>query len=126
MGRKTPPCEVYPAWTQARFWGFIRSALRSGSSRWPPKYQVLQEARRAYNGPNKRQKWEFLCAKCNNWYATKEISVDHIEPVGTLKAYEELPDFVRKLFCGVEGLQVLCSTCHNEKTQQERKNAKSS
>lgn len=120
MPRKTPPCEVYPEWTQARFWGFVRSGLRSASSRWPPKYQALANAKRKYEGPNKRQKWEYQCASCGGWFPTKEVSVDHIEPVGTLKDYEDLPEFVQRLFCGIEGLQILCSSCHSKKTKEER------
>jgi 5-methylcytosine-specific restriction endonuclease McrA len=82
---------------------------------------VLNASKRPYSGPNKRQKYECLCAKCGNHYPLKEAAVDHITPVGTLKSFDDLPGFVERLFCGVEGLQVLCETCHNEKTQEERR-----
>ena len=51
----------------------------------------------------------------------KQISVDHIEPVGTLRDYDDLPNFVRRLFVDEEGLQILCKDCHDKKTQAERK-----
>lgn len=46
--------------------------------------------------------------------------MDHIEPVGTLTSFDDLPAFVEKLFCGIEGLQVLCDADHQEKTNSER------
>lgn len=120
MGVKTPPFEPYPEWTQARFFGFLRSALRQASSRWPPKYKVLQASRRAYNGENKRRKWEFKCAECGDWFPQKEVAVDHIIQVGTLKKFEDLPGFVERMFCAESGLQVLCTECHKAKGTEER------
>lgn len=121
MARKTPPFEAYPTWTTARFWGFIRSALRAASSRWPPKYQVLHEARRASQSSNKRQRWDYQCAECTKWFPQKQVKVDHKIPVGTLKDFDDLSEFVRKMFCPVEGLQVLCGPCHDKiKTPADR------
>jgi hypothetical protein len=50
--------------------------------------------------------------------------VDHIEPVGTLRTFEDLPEFCRRLFVGIDKLQVLCKTCHNKKTLAETKERK--
>ena len=44
MGKKTNPFIHYPAWTEARFWTFVRSALRSAWNRYPVKFEVLKEA----------------------------------------------------------------------------------
>jgi 5-methylcytosine-specific restriction endonuclease McrA len=110
-------------WTSARYFGFIRSGLRRMSARWPVKYQVMEEARRKYTGPDKRTKWEYQCNHCNQWFKTKDIQVDHIVPAGSLKTFEDLPRFVETLFCERGNLQVLCTECHNVKTQEER-NAK--
>jgi 5-methylcytosine-specific restriction endonuclease McrA len=105
--------------TEAQFWGFVRSGLRSKSQRWPPKFAVLQDAKRTVKG--KRHKYEYQCALCKKWNKMTEVSVDHIVPVGTLRCYNDLPGFVERLFCEKEGLQVLCRECHNTKTQEERK-----
>lgn len=90
------------------------------STRWGPKYETMNDARRPNESSNKRMKWEYQCALCDRWFPQKEVSVDHIVPVGTLKCYEDLPEFVEGLFCGKEGLQVLCKGCHSIKTQDER------
>lgn len=107
--------------TESAFWGMLRSALRQKSRWWKPIEEAKKLARRTYKGPNKRQRWEYQCAECKEWFKDKEVNVDHIIPAGSLKCYEDLAEFVRKLFCEVKDLQVLCTTCHNKKTQDERK-----
>ena len=119
----TPKTRNAGTMTESAFWGFIRSSLRQKSRWWKPVSQAKEKAKRKYKGPNKRQKWEYQCATCSNWYPNTEINVDHIIPAGTLRSANDLPGFVERLFCEVDNLQVLCSTCHNIKTQKE-KNAK--
>jgi len=106
--------------TESAFWSFIRSALRQKSRWWKPITQCKMKARRAYKGPNKRQKFEYQCKQCTNWFAEKNINVDHIVPVGTLRCANDLPGFVERLFCEADNLQVLCSKCHDSKTQNEK------
>ena len=120
MAKKTPPFEHWPDWTTARFFSFIRSALRAAFNRYPPKYEAIKQAKRDKKDGG-RQKYEYLCAECNGLFPQKEIQVDHITPAGTLKCFEDLPEFCKKLFCGVDGLQILCKTCHSIKTKEERK-----
>lgn len=106
--------------TESAFWSFIRSALRQKSRWWKPITQCKHQARRAYKGPNKRQKFEYQCNQCKKWYAEKQINVDHIIPAGTLRSALDLPAFVEKLFCEADNLQVLCSGCHDIKTKNEK------
>ena len=121
--RKQPVDKPYGdgRYTKAAFFSFIRSALRQKSRRWPPIYSTLNAAKRPSKSKNKRLKWEYKCAGCKRWYPHTEVSVDHKEPAGTLRDYSDLPEFVRKLFCEREGLQVLCKDCHDKKTAEERK-----
>ena len=118
---RTPPYAPYPAWTTAKFFGFLRSALRAGYNKYPVKWEVLKAAKRPYKGPDKRCKWEYRCANCGGWFKAKEVSVDHVVPAGALNSFEDLPGFVERLFCGVEGLQVLHKACHDAKTAKERR-----
>jgi hypothetical protein len=119
MAKRTPDWGEYPAWSTARFFGFLRSALRSAYNRYPPKFEVLREGRRAVTG--KRHKWEFQCAECKKWHQQKNIQIDHKEPAGKLQTFEDLPTFVKRLFVGAHGLQILCAPCHHKKTSEERK-----
>jgi len=106
--------------TESAFWAFIRSALRQKSRWWKPIYLAKVNARRSYAGVNKRQKFEYQCNHCKKWFPEKKVNVDHIIPAGTLTCANDLPGFVERLFVEIEGLQVLCSDCHNEKTKNEK------
>lgn len=116
----TPPFPAYPEWTESKFWGFVRSGLRSTFSRWPPKYQAKAEARRPYVGPNKRQKSEYQCAICKKWHPDKDVEMDHIIPCGSLKSYDDLAGFLERLACSKEGYRLLCKPCHKRRTQEEK------
>jgi 5-methylcytosine-specific restriction endonuclease McrA len=89
-------------------------------TRWKPIKATKDAARRKYVGTNKLQKWEYQCNKCKKWYKDKEIAVDHIKPVGSLRSSDDLPFFIENLFCEVDNLQVLCSGCHDKKTFSEK------
>lgn len=89
--------------------------------RWPPKWEVLKDAQRPYKGPKKSQKYEYQCDECTEWFVQKDVEVDHIIPCGSLKTYDDLPGFVRRLFVGKDGLRVVCKPCHKTKTQEARK-----
>lgn len=117
---KTPRTRNAGTMTESAFWSFIRSALRQKSRWWKPITQCKNEARRAYKGPNKRQKFEYQCAECTNWYPEKKINVDHIQPAGSLNSSADVAGFIDRLFCEQDNLQVLCETCHNAKTQLEK------
>lgn len=110
MPTKTPSNKNYPEWSDAKFWSFVRSGLRAKWVKWPPRYEVLKDSRREVSG--KRHRWEVRCSVCKKWWQQKHIQVDHIEPVGTLKDYSHLAEFVRKLFVPKEKLRAVCKTCH--------------
>jgi 5-methylcytosine-specific restriction endonuclease McrA len=106
--------------SDSAFWSFIRSALRQKSRWWKPITQCKLNAKRAYTGPLKRQKFEYQCNECKGWFPEKNINVDHKIPAGSLNSGDDLKGFVERLFCEQENLQVLCETCHNVKTQLEK------
>lgn len=117
---KTPKTRNAGTLTESAFWSFIRSALRQKSRWWKPITQCKLKARRPYKGPNKRQKFEYQCNQCKNYFPDKKINVDHIIPAGSLQCANDLPGFVERLFCEIDNLQVLCSSCHDKKTKSEK------
>ena len=58
-------------------------------------------------------------------FTNKEVEVDHIVPAGSLKTFDDLPEFVERMFCEADGFQVLCKPCHQLKTNAERAARKS-
>lgn len=126
--RKASTIKLYNGgtWTKAQYWSAIRSALRSKMRWWKPANEALLASRRPYKGPNKLQKWEHLCAHCGQWHIRKNVAIDHIVPCGSLNGPEDLAPFLERLTPeSPDAYQVLCKECHNVKTQEERRNAKS-
>ncbi len=118
---KSPKSRNSKSMTESQFWSFIRSALRQKSRWWKPITECKMKSRRAYKGPNKRQRFEYQCNECKLWFPEKKINVDHIVPAGSLNCAADLPGFVERLFCEIDNLQVLCEGCHNIKTKNEKK-----
>ena len=120
MARKlVPRTRAGGTWTEARYWSFIRSALRGAWGRYPVKHQVKLANRKTVKG--KKHRFEYNCVHCNGWFQDKDTQVDHIIGAGSLKRYEDLPGFVERLFCESKNLQVLCKPCHQIKTNHERR-----
>ena len=116
----TPKTRNAGTMTDSAFWSFIRSALRQKSRWWKPITECKMKARRAYKGPLKRQKFEYQCNSCKDWFPEKKINVDHIVGAGSLNCATDLPGFVERLFCEQDNLQVLCTECHDKKTKLEK------
>ena len=107
--------------TESAFWGMIRAVLRQASRWWKPLAEARKRAKKYYIGPtSKRKRVAYECNECKKLFAITEITVDHIVQAGTLKCAEDLPGFVTRLFCEVDGLQCLCNDCHDKKTKNER------
>jgi hypothetical protein len=109
-------------WSRARYFGFIRSALRLASRKWPPRIEAKIKARRRLKVPgrNKRQKYEYLCSVCGSYFPDKDVEVHHLEPCGKCSDYDDLPGFVRRLLCEAEDLCVICRGCHHCVTQSQK------
>lgn len=122
--------------TEAAFLGWLKSLLRSGSRRWRPKNLIKQLSRegKLINPKTGRENNAGRCASCGELFLEKELEVDHIEPIVSIgktmylcsrddfdpEIHTCLAEVAEKLFCEVDGLQVLCSTCHKSKSSEER------
>jgi 5-methylcytosine-specific restriction endonuclease McrA len=111
-------------WTEGRFNGFIKNILRNGSNKWPPKWSVKKKARLGRNR-YECSGYEKEPHECTN----SEAVVDHIDPVVPVDDPNTSWDtIIKRLYVEEDKLQVLCTSCHKEKTKEEnrirRKNAK--
>lgn len=110
--------------TQAGHMGNIRSMLRSLSRWWKPMQLALKASSTTYT-VGRAKRVMFLCAQCNKLHERKNVEVNHIEPAGSLKDYNDLPSFCEKLFVeDITKLEVLCKPCHLAITAEQRKKVK--
>lgn len=114
---RVPRTRAGETWTEARYFQFIRTTLRAASVKWQPIVQCALNARRKYTGQNKAQKWEYQCAVCGRWFLRTKMQVDHIEPCGSIKSYEDIGPFCQRLFCEIDGLRMLCGECDDVNTR---------
>ena len=123
MGVRVKRTRAGGRWTEARYFSFIRSALRRASMKYPVKNDVLDAGRKNKpKGAPGRHQYIYQCAECSKWYERKRIDVDHIVEAGSLKTFDDLPGFVSRLFCEADNLQLLCNGpqgCHNKKTHDK-------
>ena len=91
---------------------FLISILRRATYRWPPRTEALKEGRKERNA--------YVCAMCKDTYKNNEIVLDHIKPVVDPKTgFTTWDDYIERMFPEKEGFQVLCSSCHDIKTELE-------
>lgn len=110
-------------WTAARKHSFIVSVLRSGTRRYPPKFETLNEAKteKKKNKRTGRLAQHYLCAICENDFPATEIQVDHIKPVvDPTKGFTTWDTYIKRLFCAKNNLQTVCKPCHKTKTKEEQ------
>lgn len=87
--------------------------LRRLSYMWPPRNEAKKLARVS--------RGLYKCNGCKEIFGPKEVVLDHINPVVAVTGWEDFGAFIESLFCKVEGYQVLCEECHNDKTADENK-----
>lgn len=91
---------------------FLKQVLRRGSYKWPPMQEAMKNAR--------VERGKYRCNVCGGLFSPKEINRDHIEPVeDPHTGFVDWNTYVSRLFCGVEGFQILCKFDHDQKTFRE-------
>lgn len=110
-------------WTSGRLHSFIVASLRSGMRRYPPKFEALNKAKRGkkVNPETGRIAEHYECNSCHMESVKKLVQVDHIEPIVNSSGFTTWDEYIKRLFCSVDNLQVLCKECHKIKTNKERK-----
>lgn len=92
---------------------FVIASLRKASYRWPARSEALNKSKTAPN--------TYTCNMCKDSFGRKDVRLDHIDPiVDPTTGFIGWDSYVERLFCEVDGFQVLCDTCHDSKTMTER------
>lgn len=89
--------------------------------KWPPKYEAMKEARvgKKINSKTGRLAMHSKCAKCKKVFPEKDMQADHRTPAGSTT--DSFDEFINKLFCHKDDIDILCKPCHKKKTAEERK-----
>ena len=109
------------SWTEGRLKAFVIAVLRSGTRRYPPKWETLKDAYVGIrlNEKTNREGKHYLCALCEGEFPAKEVEVDHIEPVVPKEGFTTWDDYISRLFCDKSNMQVVCKGCHKIKSYNE-------
>ena len=99
----------------------IINALRRGTITWPSRHECLKKAKvrlkvGTYKNGKDKLKDFYKCGTCGELFDLKEVQVDHIDEVGQFKG--DFHEYVSKMYCGIDNLQVLCVECHLKKTSR--------
>jgi 5-methylcytosine-specific restriction endonuclease McrA len=91
---------------------FIIATLRRASLRWWARNEAKTRAR--------IERGLYQCNVCKGTFGTKEIHLDHINPVlDTKLGFTNWDDYITRLFVEPEQYQTLCTQCHSSKTLLE-------
>ena len=110
-------------WTDAKWKGWIVSLLRRGTMRFPPRNDALRAAKteKKINTLTGRMAQHYECCSCKEQFTAKGVVVDHVEPVIPVGVgFTTWDEYIERMFCPVDNLQVLCGTCHDVKSKEER------
>lgn len=111
------------------------------SARTAPIERVRKRKKRKWNLKSKiiprlRQIWFFSperaeavkrangsCEKCSN--KLDKLVADHIQPIVDPDiGFVDWNTYISRMFCGANGLQILCKGCHDEKSKKENEKRK--
>lgn len=96
--------------------------MRSATRKWAP----IQEVKKKANV----ERGIYLCAGCGEHVPptikqgrkrVQNVFVDHIDPiVDPTTGFTTFDNFINRMFCEEDNLQLLCGECHDKKTMKER------
>ncbi|AWN08623.1 HNH endonuclease [Erwinia phage Faunus] len=110
--------------TEAKFVGWLQSALRIVWAKHPSKLTLIKQKQVALSvkrGNKNKPIFHVQCFHCKKMYPLKEIECNHKKQVGGLLKLEDLHRFVDNLLLvQPDDLELLCHDCHGIITYMER------
>ena len=99
--------------------GLIRQAFKYSDLHREVKRRARVEKKEGHfkNGKEKIRVY-YECYLCKGLFKDKDIEVEHVEPIGKFRGCWN--EFISKLFCSIDNLDVACKECHKKKTKRER------
>ena len=99
----------------------IKQALRAATLRWHIRNEIKQAARvyikegNYKNGKPKKRVY-YKCNRCRKNFKTEDVQVDHIDEIGKFTGNWDI--YIKRMFCDITNLQVLCKPCHKKKGKE--------
>lgn len=125
MGKRGVKDKCGGRWTTARFNTFIKNILRGAHMRnWAPKGDSVKLARdgKIENPKTGRMNIASKCQLCGDRFLEKDMKIDHVIPViDPETGFTTWDDCINRMFVEVDGYQILCKDCHDNKTLKETK-----
>lgn len=92
---------------------WLKNKLRRISYQWVPLKEAVSKARVS--------RGKYRCASCGGeGFGPKQIQRDHILSVDDPETgFTTWDNYISRLFCSVDGIQILCKPCHSSKTFRE-------
>ena len=116
--------KLSPWKSKSAYFMWLRGMLRRAWMRNPISIKFKNSLCRKASlrdGLGARVKSVGSCARCGGLFAKSKLEVDHIEPAGALRDWEDVEPFVRRLLgASSESLRLLCRPCHGIVTAAER------
>ncbi len=96
-----------------QFRDWMKNTLRRAFFRYWERSKTIQQAR--------VDRGIYKCAGCSQVSKIKGMKVDHILPVvDPAVGFVDWTTYISRLFCDSSNLQLLCTPCHDAKTERER------
>lgn len=90
---------------------FTMQSLRRATYRWTFGHMAM--------GRQRLERGLYQCESCKGSFGPKEINKDHIEPVIPVTGFKSWDETIERMFVKSTGYQILCLTCHDNKTAIE-------
>ena len=114
-------------WSDAKWRSWVVSLLRRGTMKFPPRNEALRAAKteKKINEKTGRMAQHYRCAGCLQEFTAKGVVADHILPVvDTVRGFVDWNTYIERMFCAIDKWQIICRSCHDVKSAQERKDRK--
>lgn len=104
---------------------YLINILRQGTTKWAGRSECFRRNRKLvhdgefFKNGSPKYKYHWQCSNCKSWFRDQsQLEVDHIVEVGPLESWDNIKEFIERMYCGQENLQLLCSVCHQKKTSK--------
>ncbi len=122
------PWEETDYWkNESQYLTWLRGQFRKMWMDFIPKNEFLTEncfpitnEEKAFHKLHKQTKTAGKCVFCKKIFGKSRLQVDHKTPAGSMLTYEDAPQYLFRLLCSKENMQLTCKSCHEIKSYSDK------